>query len=104
MAKRGDLDVDPETDNSTALFVTRASVEKCRDVPRRGLEPAALLLAEVVRFTGRRVELLDLVRAGVGVLEEVPWSRCVPAHRIESPFVDDSKRLRIVALGRAWYR
>ena len=30
MAKRGELDVDPETDSSGARFVTRASVEKCR--------------------------------------------------------------------------
>lgn len=74
MAKRGDLDIDPETDTSNAVFVTRASVEEIRmegDSPRRRLEQATVTLAEVVRFTGRsRIELLDLVRAGV--LEEVP--------------------------------
>jgi integrase len=75
MAKRGDLDTDPETDTSNAVFVTRASVEDRRiegvgKLPRRSLEEAAVPLAEVVRFTGRsRTELLDLVRAGV--LEQV---------------------------------
>ena len=75
MAKRGELDIDPETDSSKARFITRASVEKCRtvrcgDSPRR-LNQATVPLADVIRFTGRsRVELLDLVRAGV--LEEVP--------------------------------
>ena len=43
MAKRGELDIDPETDSSKARFVTRASVEKCRvarsaDSPRRRLD------------------------------------------------------------------
>ena len=76
MAKRGELDVDPETDSSRARFVTRASVERCRvarggDPPRRRLEQATVPLGDVVRFTGRsRIELLDLVRAGV--LAEVP--------------------------------
>ena len=76
MAKRGELDIDPETDSSKARFVTRASVEKCRtvrygDSPKRRLDQATVPLADVIRFTGRsRFELLDLVRAGV--LEEVP--------------------------------
>jgi hypothetical protein len=76
MAKRGELDIDPETDSSNARFVTRASVEKYRiarsgDSPRRRLEETTVPLADVIRFTGRsRIELLDLVRAGV--LEEVP--------------------------------
>jgi hypothetical protein len=71
MAKRGDLDIDPETDSSNATFVSRASVERCRDMPRRGLEEVTVPLADVVRFTGRgRIELLDLARAGV--LEQVP--------------------------------
>ena len=66
MAKRGDLEVDPETDGSKAMFLTRTSVEKWRDPPRRAIQPATVLLGEVVRFTGRsRIELLDLVRAGV---------------------------------------
>ena len=58
----------------SARFPTRASVEKCRtvrygDSPSR-LEQATVPLADVIRFTGRsRIELLDLVRAGV--LEEV---------------------------------
>jgi hypothetical protein len=75
MAKRGELDIDPETDSSRARFVTRASVEKYRiarsgDSPRR-LKQATVPLADVIRFTGHsRIELLDLVRAGV--LEEVP--------------------------------
>ena len=76
MAKRGELDVDPETDSSDARFVTRASVEKWRiaraaDWPARKPERATVPLADIIRFTGRsRIELLDLVRAGI--LEEVP--------------------------------
>ena len=76
MAKRGELDIDPETDSSKARFVTRASVEKCRvarsaDPPRRRVDQATVPLADVIRFTGRsQIELLDLVRAGV--LDEVP--------------------------------
>jgi hypothetical protein len=71
MAKRGDLDIDPETDSSNAVFVTRASVEECRDSPRGEHEQATVRLADVVRFSGRsRIELLDLVRAGL--LEEIP--------------------------------
>jgi integrase len=76
MAKRGELVVDPETDSSEARFVTRASVED-RRTTRFGAAStskssgAAVPLAEVVRFTGRsRIELLDLVKAGV--LKEVP--------------------------------
>lgn len=58
MAKRGELDIDPETDSSKARFVTRASVEGCRvarggDSPRRRLEEATVPLAAVIRFTGR---------------------------------------------------
>jgi hypothetical protein len=76
MAKRGELDVDPETDSSDARFVTRSSVEKWRiaraiDVSARKRDQATVPLADVIRFTGRsQTELLDLVRAGV--LEEVP--------------------------------
>jgi hypothetical protein len=76
MAKRGELDVDPETDSSGARFVTRASVERWRIAHAasssvRKLDQAAVPLADVIRFTGRsRNELLDLVRAGI--LEEVP--------------------------------
>jgi hypothetical protein len=76
MAKRGELDVDSETDCSNASFVTRASVDKYRiarpdDPTERYVEASTVTLADVVRFTGRsRIELLDLVRAGV--LEEVP--------------------------------
>lgn len=76
MVKRGELDVDPETNSSDARFVTRSSVEKRRiarlgSSPERKSEPPTRSLADVVRFTGRsQIELLDLVRAGV--LEEVP--------------------------------
>ena len=76
MAKRGELNVDPETDSSDARFVTRESVEKCRTArigksPEPTLERATVPLADAVRFTGRsRTDLLDLVRGGV--LEEVP--------------------------------
>lgn len=79
MAKRGELDIDPESDSSDARFVTRASVEKYRVAqvghsPARALEQAAVPLADVVRFTGRgRTELLDLVRAGI--LEQAPGGR-----------------------------
>lgn len=48
IAKRGDLEVDPETDSSNAVFVTRASVERCGDSSKRELEQTALPLAEVV--------------------------------------------------------
>lgn len=76
MVKRGQLDIDPESDGSEARFVTRESVERSRDTGqgrrRVGRGPAkAVPLADVIRFTGRSlVELIDLVRAGV--LEEVP--------------------------------
>lgn len=71
MVKRGDLDVDPETDSGNAAFVTRAPVERCGHLSKREIEQTALPLAEVVRFTGRgQIELLDLVRASV--LDEVP--------------------------------
>ena len=80
MAKRGQLDVDPETDSSNARFVTRESVEgwaKRADYSQQeqpGLDPVPL--ADVIRFTGRsRIDLLDLVRSGI--LEEVPGrGRC----------------------------
>jgi hypothetical protein len=75
MAKRGELDVDPETDSSEARFVTRESVEKSRLARLGGLpekpQVATVPLADLIQFTGRsRTELLDLVRAGV--LEQVP--------------------------------
>ena len=79
MAKRGQLDLDPETDSSGARFVTRASVEKAQSPPRgtqRRAQPegATVPLAEVIRFTGRsRTNLLDLVHAGV--LEQAPGRR-----------------------------
>ena len=76
MTKRGELEVDPKTDSSHARFVTRASVEAWRMARAGGgrerrFQEATVSLAEVVRFTGRsRIELLDLVRAGV--LKQVP--------------------------------
>jgi hypothetical protein len=76
MAKRGELEVDPETDSSNAVFVTRKSVEAVRVAhingpSKRRVDQATVPLADVVRFTGcSRIELLDLVRAGV--LEQVP--------------------------------
>jgi integrase len=82
MVRRGELELDAETDSSHARFVTRISVERCRRdcpdaAPDRELPGAAVVVGEVVRFTGRtRTELLDLVRAGV--LEEVPGrTRCL---------------------------
>ncbi|MHB1929066.1 MAG: hypothetical protein ACYCUG_06535 [Acidimicrobiales bacterium] len=68
MAKRGQLEVDPETDGSTARFVTRQSVERYRNQLQDRVveEPTAIRLGDIMRFTGRReAELLDLVRAGV---------------------------------------
>jgi hypothetical protein len=71
MVKRGDLDLDPETDSGGARFVTRASVEEVRaarsGTPRHEPRDSATVpLAEVIRFTGRsRTELLDLVHAGI---------------------------------------
>jgi hypothetical protein len=76
LVKRGELEVDPETDSSKAVFVTRKSVEAFRVAhtkkpSKRSMDQATIPLADVVRFTGRsRIELLDLVRAGV--LEQVP--------------------------------
>ena len=76
MAKHGEIEVDPETDSSHALFITRLSVEACRTgrVPESSTarsDQASVPLADVVRFTGHsQTELIDLVRAGV--LEEVP--------------------------------
>jgi len=71
LVKRGELEVDPETDSSNAVFVTRESVEAFRVAHITGssksrFDQATVPLADVVRFTGRsRTELLDLVRAGV---------------------------------------
>lgn len=79
LARRGDLDVDPETDSSSAVFITRASVERCwiarGEAKRRNSQPvAAVPVAEVARFTGHTTaELMDLVRAGA--LEQVPGRR-----------------------------
>jgi hypothetical protein len=58
MIKRGELDLDPETDSSGARFLTRASVRRCRiarlGTPRRAeIDGATVTLADVVRFTGR---------------------------------------------------
>ena len=76
MVKRGELEVDSETDSSNAVFVTRKSVEAFRVAhatgpSKRKIDQATMSLADVIRFTGcSRIELLDLVRAGV--LEQVP--------------------------------
>lgn len=72
MAKRGQLEVDSETDGSAARFVTRQSVERYRREHQASVveAPAAVALGDIVRFIERgQVELLDLVRAGV--LDEV---------------------------------
>lgn len=78
--KRGDLDLDPETDSSGAMFVTRSSVERCwiartaRPIRRASQAPVGVPIAEVARFTGRSTrELMDLVRAGV--LQQIPGRR-----------------------------
>ncbi|HZT67368.1 MAG TPA: hypothetical protein VFA11_16385 [Acidimicrobiales bacterium] len=75
MARRGELEVDPETDGSGARFVTRRSVESVwisRKAKKSRRDPVtAVPVAEVARFTGRTTgELMDLVRAGV--LVQVP--------------------------------
>ena len=76
MAKRGEIEVDPETDSSNALFVTRMSVEACMplrvsEYTRAKTDRSPVPLADVVLFTGySRTELLDLVQAGV--LEQIP--------------------------------
>ncbi len=80
LIKRGDLNLDPETDSSGAKFVTRASVKKCwitrsaakKRRPSQGVE--GVPIDEVARFTGRNTrELMDLVRAGE--LEQIPGRR-----------------------------
>jgi integrase len=79
LARHGDLVVDPETDSSGVIFVTRESVERCwiaRATPRqrRAQTQPGVPIAEVTRFTGHSArELMDLVRAGV--LEQVPGRR-----------------------------
>ena len=80
LVKRGDLDLDPETDSSSAKFVTRASVKGCwiahsSAVHRRAAQaPTGVPIAEVARFTGYNArELMDLVRSGI--LEQVPGRR-----------------------------
>ena len=80
LVKRGDLDLDPETDSSGAMFVTRSSVERCwiartaRSIRRASQAPVGVPIAEVARFTGRSTrDLMDLVRAGV--LEQLPGRR-----------------------------
>lgn len=78
MAKRGQLEVDPETASNGARFVTRASVERWAeraDDSRPEKPPLDTIpLADVIRFTGRsRTELGDLVRGGV--IEEVAGRR-----------------------------
>jgi integrase len=78
LAKRGELEVDPETDGSGARFVTRVSVERWAGRANDSQQPKpggeAVSLADVVRFTGRsRVEIADLIHAGF--LEEVPGRR-----------------------------
>jgi len=79
LARRGDLDVDPETDSSGAIFINRTSVERCwisrGEATRRKAQPVpAVPVAEVARFTGyTTAELMDLVRAGI--LEQVPGRR-----------------------------
>ena len=81
LAKRGDLEVDPETDSSGLRFVTRTSVKAYwiahHEAKRRPAQPvAAVPLAEVARFTGETPRaLMDLVRAGV--LDQVPGRRAV---------------------------
>jgi integrase len=81
LVKRGDLDVDPETDSSGARFIPRASVERYW-VARGGAAQktnqavAAVPLAEVARFTGySTADLMDLVHAGV--LEQLSGRRRV---------------------------
>jgi hypothetical protein len=70
-AKRGEIEVEQETDSSSAVFVTRKSVEAFRVAhttgsSKRRFVQASVPLADVMRFTGRsRIEHLDLVRAGV---------------------------------------
>lgn len=78
MAKRSQLQLDPETDSSGARFVSRASVAQASALRRaadHGIPATPTVpLADVIRFTGRsRTELLDLVSAGV--LDQVPGRR-----------------------------
>ncbi|HZT66282.1 MAG TPA: hypothetical protein VFA11_10890 [Acidimicrobiales bacterium] len=75
LAKKGELEVDPETDTSGARFVSRASVEAAWMARQERRKPrtaqAAVPVAEVARFTGHSTtELVDLVKAGV--LEQMP--------------------------------
>lgn len=71
LVKRGELEVDPETDSSGARFIPRASVERYwvarGDVAQKTNQAAAAVpLAEVARFTDySATELMDLVHAGV---------------------------------------
>lgn len=78
MIKRRELILDTETDGSGARFVTRASVAQVATLGQADKStrqaPTTVPLADVIRFTGRsRIELLDLVRAGV--LDQVSGRR-----------------------------
>ena len=58
MAERGRLEVDPETDSSNTVFVTRGSVESSRVAHTTGssksrFDQATVPLADLIRFTGR---------------------------------------------------
>lgn len=105
MAKRGELDIDPETDSSGAQFVTLASVERYGSARvgktrRRELEPATVPLADVVRFTGRsRSELLDLVRAGI--LDQAPGRRTCETRRHKRADLGDRDRLSGIHVRKA---
>jgi integrase len=75
MLRRGELELDPESDSSDARFVTRASVQAVwasrKEHRKPGTAEDAVPVAEVARFTGyTSAELIDLVKAGV--LQPIP--------------------------------
>jgi hypothetical protein len=70
LARKGELELDSQTDTSNALFVTRASIERYwlarGRASRRVAAPSAVTFGEVVRFTGLgRRAIVDLVRSGI---------------------------------------
>jgi hypothetical protein len=66
MVKRGELEIDPESDSSEARFVTRVSVEKCRSA-RFGVSPARKLAARQSRLP-MSSDSLDEVRLSYLIL------------------------------------
>lgn len=105
MAKPGDLEVEKETDASHALFVTGHAVEAFKATHLRRSEGHAeeteetVLLADVVRFTGR--SRIELDRSGSCWSTRTAFgSESVRAQCIECSYMDGRGRVS----GSLWGR